>query len=364
MNFPKLSEEHLRQRLAPPTSPVRIVFDTDTKNEIDDQFALAWALLSPQQITIEAVVAVPFSFQYRIDELARAHEIQSRGNFTNLSAADQELYGRYEEQLARLKDGGIHPRDLIQGSPADGMQRSYDEILLIYEKLGLSAQGKVFRGSDRYLTSLDDPVRSPGAERLVELALASPDESPLYIVGTGCATDIAAALLLEPEIVKKIVVTWTSGFPTTVNRPNYSFNLEQDLIASKLMFDSGVPLVYLPGFHIGAQLRLSLPEMEQWVKGKGAIGDYLYWLYMNNPIRAMEGITDHYGRTWIIWDLINVAWLLNPKWLPSELIPAAVLGNDKKWRRDVPGRHLIREAYEIDRDAIFRDFFKKLESAP
>jgi hypothetical protein len=85
---------------------------------------------------------------------------------------------------------------------------------------------------------------------------------------------------------------------------------------------------------------------------------------MNNPIRAMEGITDHYGRTWIIWDLINVAWLLNPKWLPSELIPAAVLGNDKKWRRDVPARHLIREAYEIDRDAIFRDFFKKLESAP
>ena len=36
--------------------------------------------------------------------------------------------------------------------------------------------------------------------------------------------------------------------------------LEQDLRATQLVFDSGVPLVYLPGYHVGAQLRLSLPE--------------------------------------------------------------------------------------------------------
>ncbi len=364
MNFPKLSEERRRQMLALPTGPVRAVFDTDAKNEIDDQFALTWALLSPDKITVEASFAAPFSFQYRIDELIQAHEIQLRGATGTLRRDEADLLARYQDWLGHLAQQGVNPRALQQGSPGNGMERSYDEIVLIYEKLGINPQGKVFKGSNRYLTSLDDKLHSPAAERLVELAMASPDDFPLYVIGIGCVTNIAAALLLEPEIVNKIVVTWTSGYPTTTNQINYSFNLEQDMVASKLMFDSGVPLVYLPGYHIGAQLRLSLPEMETWVKGKGGIGDYLYWLYMNNPIRAMDGVSDHYGRTWIIWDLINVAWLLDPNWVPSELVPAAVIGNDKKWQRDLPGRHLIREAYEINRDAIFRDFFKKLESAP
>jgi len=99
--------------------------------------------------------------------------------------------------------------------------------------------------------------------------MASPDDSPLHVIGIGCATNIAAALLLEPEIVNKIVVTWTSGYPTTANQINYSFNLEQDMVASKLMFDSGVPLVYLPGFHIGAQLRLSRQRWKHGLKAKG-----------------------------------------------------------------------------------------------
>ncbi len=38
------NDDWYRQRLAPPRGPVRLVIDTDTANEIDDQFALAWAL--------------------------------------------------------------------------------------------------------------------------------------------------------------------------------------------------------------------------------------------------------------------------------------------------------------------------------
>ena len=66
--------------------------------------------------------------------------------------------------------------------------------------------------------------------------------------------------------------------------------MEQDMLSSQLLFDSGVAQVYLPGFHVGAQLGISLPEMEQWVKGKGAIGDYLYELFMNNPHYPLQDI--------------------------------------------------------------------------
>ena len=185
------------------------------------------------------------------------------------------------------------------------------------------------------------------------------------MVAIGATTNVASALLLAPEIIDRIVVSWTAGYPTSVvDIVQPSFNMEQDILASQLLFDSGVPLVYLPGFHVGAQLSLSLPEMEAWVKGRGAIGDYLYWLYTHNPHHPLNGIADHFGRTWIVWDLINFAWLLNPAWVPSFITDAPYLSSDCRWYRQGPPRHPIREALDINRDAIYRDFFAKLDALP
>ncbi len=362
MKFPPISDEQRRRLLEPPKGRVRVVIDTDTMNEIDDQFALAWALLSQDRLQIEGVYAAPYSLQYRVDAMLRIFEQREAG--VELSEDDRKFNAHYGGHIAALIAQGKHPRELQVEGPDIGMERSYDEILVVYEKLGLKPDGLVFRGSPRYLRSLDEPVVSPAAEHLVKLALDSSPENPLYVAAIGCPTNVASAMLMNPEIIRNIVVTWTAAFPTTANRPNYSFNTEQDMLASQLLFDSGVPLVYLPGFHVGAQLSVSLPEMETWVKGRGAIGDYLYWLYTHNPLHERQGITDHFGRTWIIWDLINFAWMLNDEWVPSDLVPAPVLGDDRRWYRDRPGRHFIREAYDISRDAIFRDFFTKLEKAP
>ncbi len=38
----------------------RMVLDTDAYNEIDDQFALAHILLSPDRVQLEAIYAAPF----------------------------------------------------------------------------------------------------------------------------------------------------------------------------------------------------------------------------------------------------------------------------------------------------------------
>ena len=47
MTFPALSRIPA-QRLQFPTKKVRMVLDTDTYNEIDDQFALVYALSAPK----------------------------------------------------------------------------------------------------------------------------------------------------------------------------------------------------------------------------------------------------------------------------------------------------------------------------
>ena len=74
-------------RLKPPEAVVRVVLDTDTANEIDDQFAIAWALLSPDRISVEAIYAAPFFADW-------------------------------------------HPGS---DSPAEGMEKSYDEILRVLD---------------------------------------------------------------------------------------------------------------------------------------------------------------------------------------------------------------------------------------
>ena len=56
-----MNNEERKKRLQIPTGRLRLVIDTDAKNEVDDQFAIAWALRSPERFRVEAVYAAPFS---------------------------------------------------------------------------------------------------------------------------------------------------------------------------------------------------------------------------------------------------------------------------------------------------------------
>ena len=324
-------DDWYRARLAPPRGRPRVVIDTDAANEIDDAFALAWALRRPDRLQVDAVYAAPYSFAHR-------------------RAAYRQRVGAAARELPCFDAPGI------------GMQRSHDTILTTFAKLGLPHAGRVFRGATDYLRAGEPAPRSEAVEHLIATARALPDDTPLYVVAIGCATNVAAALQLAPDLVERIVVVWTSGYPSHAPQPNRSFNLEQDLVATRTLLDSGVPHVYLPGFQVGAQLRLSLPEMERWVRGRGALGDWLFELYTHNPLWALQGITSFFAHSWVIWDLINIAWLIEPGWVPSELVRTPVLDEELRWRA-APGRHLMREAYAVDRDAVFGDFFRSLEGA-
>ena len=368
--FPKLTEAEYQHMLRLPDGPMKIVIDTDARNEIDDQFALAWALLSRDQMRIEAIYAAPYSFRNRLDELRAAHALRKRG--APFAPEETDLIARYGAQIDRLlakgrdiaSDSQLDPQDLTMVTPAVGMLKSYEEILIVYDKMGITDGPPVFKGSERYLTSYDDPVRSPAVEHLIAAGRAASPDAPLHIVAIGAPTNVASALLLAPDIIRNVVVSWTAGYPTTITDVfQESFNMEQDMLSSQLLFDCGVPMVYLPGYHIGAQLSISMPEMEAWVRGQGAIGDYLYELYADNPHYPFQGIDDHYGRTWIIWDLINFAWLMHPDWVPSYIIDAPLLSADRKWQRGTTPRYPIREGLGINRDAIYRDFFTKLAQA-
>jgi hypothetical protein len=302
MNFPFIDEITRLQRLTPRAGKIRMVLDTDAYNEIDDQYAIVHALLSPERLSVEAIYAAPF------------HNDRSTG-------------------------------------PGDGMEKSYDEILELLKRLDINPDGFVFRGSTEYLPNSETPVESEAARDLVKKAMASPDDDPLYVVAIGAITNVASAILMEPEIIKKIVIVWLGGNALNWTN-NHEFNFQQDVPAAGIIFDCGVPLIHIPCMGVTTHLRTSIPEMETWVKGRGAIGDYLFESFRNYT-------DDPLGWSKEIWDVATIAWLLNPDWVPTHLVHSPEVNGTKIWgaNRD---RHMIRSAFYIHRDPIFRDLFRKL----
>jgi len=65
-------------------------------------------------------------------------------------------------------------------------------------------------------------------------------------------------------------------------------------------------------------------------------------------------------KTWVIWDIINVAWMLDAAYVPTHLTTSPHLSADLYWQND-PSRHLMREAYDVARDAVFEDFYRAIE---
>jgi inosine-uridine nucleoside N-ribohydrolase len=301
--YPRIAESQRLKMLQPPAArPVRMVLDTDTYNEIDDQFAVVYALIS-RELDVQAIYAAPFL-------------------------------------NARSK------------SPGEGMEKSYEEILRILSRLDKSPDGFAFRGSTHYLDP-KQPEPSAATSDLIRRAKASSPDDPLYVVAVGCITNVSNAILLEPAIIRNIVVVWLGG--NGLDWPHQrEFNYRQDLHASRVVFDCGVPLVQLPCTPVVTHFATTVPEMERYVAGRGAIGDYLLQIYKDYR-------KDHFAWSKVLWDMTAVAWLINPADLPSNLVHSPIVTDNYTFSFD-DSRHFIRSVTFVRRDPIFRDFFTKLES--
>ena len=55
-----LRDDQILKALQRPTGTVDVLLDTDTYNEIDDQFALAYMMKSPEKLNIVGITAAPF----------------------------------------------------------------------------------------------------------------------------------------------------------------------------------------------------------------------------------------------------------------------------------------------------------------
>ena len=328
-----------------------VVIDTDAYNEVDDQFAIAWALKSSERLHVKAVYAAPFC-----------------------SKALLKLMPMPEEMLSKSPH--------YAGTPAEGMEKSYQEILNLFSLMEEDPTGRVFRGSDRYIGGDGAPVESEAARDLVDRAMAQPERKRLYVLAIGAITNVASAILMEPKILDKITVVWLGGQPLHF-KTAAEFNLMQDMTASKLMFDCGVPMVLIPCIGVASHLTVTLPELETLLIGKSQVGTYLGEIvrgtfspaslpmsdrFMKTAyLRAMDDVPTEVSNRYVaraaawshvIWDISTVGYLMNPNWCASSLVPSPILQDDMTWRFD-GARHPIRLCHYVSRDHMLGDMFAK-----
>ena len=197
-------------------------------------------------------------------------------------------------------------------------------------------------------------MESPATDDLVERARGR-EEDPLYVVAIGAPTNVASAIERAPEIVENVVVVWLGGQPLDWHTAD-EFNLRGDPRASRVLFDSGVPLVLVPCKNVAEHLRTTVPELEHHLSGRGPPSEYL--LDTVRKYRSSGGDRAAWSKE--VWDLAPVAYLLEHEWVPTHLAHSPRLSEDLRYGRDT-SRHLIRVAMDVRRDRVFADLFGKLD---
>ena len=304
-----MKPEQYLKNLTTPSGKIDVVLDTDAYNEIDDQFAIGYLLRWGEKLNLKGICAAPF--------------------FNDKSS-----------------------------SPADGMEKSYNEVLKLLSLAGREdLKSIVYKGSEEYLENEDTPVSSPAADFMAELAKQYSPEKPLYIVAIGAITNVASAIVKNGKMKENCVLVWLGGHGLHMPNGASEFNMKQDIAAARVVFGCGVPLVQLPCEGVVDHFTTSKYELGHWLSGKNRLCDYLY----ENTVREAESYAA--GKPWtrVIWDVTAVAWLVNDggRFMQDKLIFSPIPEYDRRYSAD-SGRHLIQYVYRINRDELFEDLFRRL----
>ena len=312
-----MKREAILRRLgfqSPDIKKKRVIIHTDLAAEADDQYAVAHHLMTPTEDVV-CIIAANFEWRFR--------------TFPALGE--------------RLKS----------------MEKSYAEAKKILALMEID-DVPIFHGAPDKITGREDLPESEGSAFIIREALKDCEE-PLYIALQGTLTDLAVAYLTEPKIAEKIeAAIWIGGgaYP----HGGQESNLQQDIYAAQILFDSPVKIWQIP-VNVYGGAYLSFAEIVSKVKPCGKIGHYLCevmfavndW-YGNIPRR----IPFPHGEVWSIGDQPTVSVLLqSPSGSKFHIEKAPHIQDNMTYLPNPQGKDIV--VYDgIDNRLTMDDFFAKL----
>lgn len=292
----------------PEEKRVRYIIHSDAKNEADDQFTVAHALMTPK-LEVRGLIA---------------------GHFNN---------------SGRVPEDGVTAR------------MSHEELMRILSLMGLEGRYPVLLGAPRALPDESTPVESEGAGFIIEEAMRD-DPRPLFIGMQGAITDLASAILLEPAICSRMTAIWIGGgaYP----EGGREFNLQQDINGANVVFRSSMPLWQVPK-NVYKSFSVSLAELQLKVRPYGRIGRYLFDQMAELNTRLASSPWPH-GEVWGLGDEGCVAALMEEAEADSgyDSITAPLFRKDMTYQMEAVAGRKIRVYRSMSARTCLEDLFAKL----
>lgn len=279
---------------------INVILDTDTYNECDDQFALAYLLKNQDKFNIEAIIVAPYFHSNRKEKIEETTE------------------------------------------------KSYNEILKICNWSNFETKNKVFKGSTNYVCNGYNEDNE-AVDKIIEIATKN---KKTYILAIGAITNVAVAIKKAPEIIKNIEIIWLGGNSFLTKDNNVEFNFRQDVQAVREVFESKVKLTVIPCNNVASNLTTSIYELEHFLKGKSELCDYLCQRFYNDTYHGIE-------ERRVIWDISVIAYMINRTWFKTEQISCPIIKEDASYEL-TENRHNITFVNYLNANKIYSDLFEKL----
>ena len=288
--------------------PTHVVLDCDTANEVDDQFAIANALGVPEgTLDVRGVISV--------------HNTTAHG------PGSRDMYQEEAERVVALCASDV----------------------------------PCIPGAERPMESREEPVSSAGLEFLVEEARLS----PLTVIATGPATDVASLFLAAPESRENVRVVWLGGFGDEASYKVWQNRLGElngraDISAWRTLLEAPVDLLHIPTWPAPAKILVEPTSFGEKLRALGRpVATYLAEIL--HLWTAEHGGQLSGGKE--LWDLACVAAVADPGAITSG--PLAVPTLDAAGAHDFtqPGRK-VDVVWDLDERRVLAGLMEALARHP
>lgn len=243
------------------TNAIRLIIDADTANEVDDAFAIAWALIEPK-LKIEGISSAQWHTQERA------------------------------------------PNDTVRAS-----QKMNEDILTLMGKTDIPHP----IGANFPLVNQLRPQPSDAAKFIIAKAHQSSGNEKLTVAILGPATNVASAILLDQSIIPKIkccyLGTWYHPEENTWSKRE--FNTNNDPNALDVLLNTHGLEVEIMTATASKALVFSKEDTDAHFKGKGGVRDYLVdrWESYDRFWKK----ADPEKLFWTMWDVAILEAIAHPE---------------------------------------------------
>lgn len=284
-------------------APEKIIIDTDIGDDIDDAFAVALALKSPEL----KILGISTTFG----------DTESRAKILDRT----------------LGEAGRSDIPVVAGIPTATKSTMTQRL---YGEGGHFAKTS-HPGSIDFI--LDQIRRYPGQITLIAIG-------PLMNVGALIEKDPQTFLKLKRVVMMGGSIERGYGDPWSASRgPEPEWNILNDIPAAKKLFLSGVPLYVMPL----DSTQLKFEEVKR-----------AYLFRQGTPLTdALTLLYHEWGQqTPTLFDPMTISYLLNPQVCPVE--PMHIVVDEKGFTRREPGAANAQVCMHSDSDAFFQLLIKRL----